>query len=110
MQCGVEADFDPIGLETGAAVGIYANLVEFVAIMDSTSTCEFQKYEWFDLNVGAFASAGVELDYKPISALPYCLNHSLQLPDIKAVQAWQLSVESGTGIAHITTEDYHGQW
>lgn len=39
VQCGVEADIDLIGLGAGALIGIYANIVEFVTVLDSTPDC-----------------------------------------------------------------------
>jgi len=39
VQCGIEADIDLIGLGAGAVVGIYANIVEFVTVLDSTPNC-----------------------------------------------------------------------
>ena len=44
VQCGVEADIDLIGLGAGALVGIYANIVEFVTVLDSTPECALVSY------------------------------------------------------------------
>ncbi|CAI4217983.1 unnamed protein product [Parascedosporium putredinis] len=70
VQCGVEADIDLIGLGAGALIGIYANIVEFVTVLDSTPDCALQTREWFDLNVGAFARFDVVVDFTRIGAVP----------------------------------------
>jgi len=39
VQAGAEADVDIAGVGAAAVVGIYANIVEFVAVLDSTPEC-----------------------------------------------------------------------
>lgn len=102
VQCGAESDFDLIGIGAGAAVGIYANIIEFVAVLDSTPSCELQTREWFDLNVGAYARVSVEVDYKTIGLVPTVSTTFFNSPTF--TQCWidDSPVESGTGSAGLT--------
>ncbi|KAK0722988.1 hypothetical protein B0T26DRAFT_811572 [Lasiosphaeria miniovina] len=72
VQCGAETDIAVFGIGAGAELGIYANLIEFVAVLESTPTCLLQSREWWDLNVGAFAHLDIVVDYKTIGAIPTC--------------------------------------
>ncbi|KAH8160908.1 hypothetical protein CIB48_g7337 [Xylaria polymorpha] len=55
VQAGAEASIDLFGIGAGAVVGIYANIIEFVAVIDKTPTCDLETEIWWDLNVGAYA-------------------------------------------------------
>ena len=70
VQCGAEAEVDLLGIGAGAMVGIYANLIEFVAELDATAPCGLEAQEFFDLNVGAYAMLDVEVDYKSYTLAP----------------------------------------
>jgi hypothetical protein len=84
VQCGAEADI--LGIGAGAELGIYANIIEFVAVLDSTPTCALQSTEWWDLNVGAFAHFDVVVDYTTIGAIPTVSTTLLSAP--KFTQCW----------------------
>jgi hypothetical protein len=74
------------GIGAGALVGIYANLIEFVAVLDSTPTCALRGREWFDLNVGAYARLDVVVDFKTIGAIPTISTTLLNSPTL--TQCW----------------------
>lgn len=84
VQCGAEADF--LGFGGAAELGIYANIIEFVAVLDSTPTCALQSTEWWDLNVGAFARLDVVVDYTTIGAIPTISTTLLSAPTF--TQCW----------------------
>jgi hypothetical protein len=60
--------FDGFGAQ--AAVGVFVNLVEFVTELTTTETCALQASEVFDINVGAFLQADVQVGGKTIGAVP----------------------------------------
>ena len=84
VQCGAEAEI--LGIGAGAELGIYANIIEFVAVLDSTPTCALQSTEWFDLNVGAYAHFDVVVDYTTIGAIPTVSTTLLYAPTF--TQCW----------------------
>lgn len=84
VQCGAETEF--LGFGAGAELGIYANLIEFVAVLESTPTCALQSTEWWDLNVGAFAHADIVIDYTTIGAVPTVSTTLLSAPTLS--QCW----------------------
>lgn len=94
VQCGAEAEF--FGIGAGAELGIYANIIEFVAVLDSTPTCALQSTEWWDLNVGAFAHFDVVVDYKTIGAIPTVSTTLLTAPTL--TQCWISESAAETGI------------
>lgn len=59
VQAGAEASLDIFGIGAGAVIGIYANIIEFVAVIDKTPTCPLETEIWWDLNVGAYAHLDV---------------------------------------------------
>lgn len=59
VQAGAEATLPFFNIGAGAVVGIYANLIEFVAVIDSTPECPLETEIWWDLNVGAYANLDV---------------------------------------------------
>ncbi|KAJ9150233.1 hypothetical protein NKR23_g3638 [Pleurostoma richardsiae] len=55
----------------GAEVGVFVNIVEFIAQLDSAPDCQLQATETFDVNVGAFLNADIEIgDGKTFGAVP----------------------------------------
>ncbi|KAB5570850.1 hypothetical protein GE09DRAFT_1104993 [Coniochaeta sp. 2T2.1] len=86
VQCGAEAEILSIGLGAGAELGIYANIIEFIAVLDSTPTCALQSTEWWDLNVGAFAHFDVVIDYTTLGAIPTISTTLLTAPTL--TQCW----------------------
>lgn len=54
----------------GVGAGVFANLVEFVAQVNQTDDCFLQAREFFDLNVGATASAGIGAELKTFNVVP----------------------------------------
>ena len=99
MQCGAKADIDLFGIGAGAMLGVYVNLLEFVAELDSDASCGLQTTEWFDLNVGAFAELDVEVDYKSKSVVPSVSTTLFNSP--KYTQCWDnpSSAQSGAPTA-----------
>ena len=73
-QVGIDATssllpgFDGFGAQ--AVVGVFVNIVEFVAELTTTDDCQLQANELFDLNVGAFLQADVQVGGKTIGAVP----------------------------------------
>ncbi|KAB5557876.1 hypothetical protein GE09DRAFT_1221023 [Coniochaeta sp. 2T2.1] len=86
VQCGAEAEILGVGIGAGAELGIYANIIEFVAVLDSTPTCALQSTEWWDLNVGAFAHFDVVIDYTTLGAIPTISTTLLTAPTL--TQCW----------------------
>ncbi|KAK8076734.1 hypothetical protein PG994_004006 [Apiospora phragmitis] len=86
VQVGAEAAIDTFGIGAGAAMGIYANLVEFVAEIETTPTCALETREWFDLNAGAYARLDVVVDYKTLGLVPTVSTTLLSAPTL--TQCW----------------------
>lgn len=97
VQCGAQLGVEGSGLEVSAEVGIYANLIEFVAVLESTPTCALQSTEWWDLNVGAFARFGVVVDYKTFGVVPTVSTTLLSAPTM--TQCWLEIGAGATGAA-----------
>ncbi|KAK8057895.1 hypothetical protein PG996_011832 [Apiospora saccharicola] len=93
VQVGAEAAVDTFGIGAGAAMGIYANLVEFVAEIEKTPTCELETREWFDLNAGAYARLDVVVDYKTLGLVPTVSTTLLSAPTL--TQCWIQGTASG---------------
>ncbi|KAI1353169.1 hypothetical protein F5Y01DRAFT_323609 [Xylaria sp. FL0043] len=70
VQAGAEASIDLFGIGAGAVIGIYANLIEFVAIIEKTPTCDLETEISWDLNVGAYAHLDVVVDYTTLGPVP----------------------------------------
>jgi hypothetical protein len=72
VQLGAETQipFTGISIGGGAVAGIYANVIEFVAEIDTHPGCALETREWFNLNVGAYARAGFDLDFTTIGVAP----------------------------------------
>ena len=98
VQCGAEMGVPEVGVGVVAELGIYANLIEFVAVLEETATCRLQSTEWWDLNVGAFARFGVVVDYKTFGVVPSVSTTLLSAPTL--TQCW---LERGT-VVTVTTE------
>ncbi|KAK7917966.1 hypothetical protein PG985_009840 [Apiospora marii] len=93
VQVGAEAAIDTFGIGAGAAMGIYANLVEFVAEIETTPTCALETREWFDLNAGAYARLDVVVDYKTLGLVPTVSTTLLSAPTL--TQCWIPGQSSG---------------
>lgn len=61
-------------------LGVYADLIEYVATIGSSDTCGLSITESIDVNIGAFARAVVEIDYKTFGASPAVVTTILDLP------------------------------
>ncbi|KAI0527880.1 hypothetical protein F5B22DRAFT_8836 [Xylaria bambusicola] len=70
VQAGAEASIDLFGIGAGAVIGIYANIIEFVAVIEKTPTCDLETEIWWDLNVGAYAHLDVVVDYTTLGPVP----------------------------------------
>ncbi|KAJ3563889.1 hypothetical protein NPX13_g8043 [Xylaria arbuscula] len=70
VQAGAEASLDIFGIGAGAVVGIYANIIEFVAVIEKTPTCDLETEIWWDLNVGAYAHLDVVVDSTTLGPVP----------------------------------------
>ncbi|KAK3313870.1 hypothetical protein B0H66DRAFT_365656 [Apodospora peruviana] len=103
VQCGAEAGVPELGIGATAELGIYANLIEFVAVLESTPTCELQSTEWWDLNVGAFARFGVIIDYKTFGVVPTVSTTLLSAPTMTQCWLSKSPAESGT-VMTVTTQ------
>ncbi|TPX15560.1 uncharacterized protein E0L32_004258 [Thyridium curvatum] len=84
VQCGAEADglVSLVGLGASAVMGVYANLIEFVAVLDSTPECPLRAREWWDLNVGAYARLDVVVDYSTLGPVPTVSTTLLTAPTL----------------------------
>ncbi|KAI0429183.1 hypothetical protein F5Y09DRAFT_357081 [Xylaria sp. FL1042] len=70
VQAGAEASIDLFGIGAGAVIGIYANIIEFVAVIEKTPTCDLETEISWDLNVGAYAHLDVVVDYTTLGPVP----------------------------------------
>ncbi|KAI1429347.1 hypothetical protein F5Y12DRAFT_482182 [Xylaria sp. FL1777] len=70
VQAGAEASIDLFGIGAGAVIGIYANMIEFVAVIEKTPTCDLETEIWWDVNVGAYAHLDVVVDYTTLGPVP----------------------------------------
>lgn len=68
VQAGTTVELFGTGFDF--ELGVYADLIEYVATIGTTDTCELSITESVDCNIGAFAHAVVELDYKTFGAAP----------------------------------------
>jgi hypothetical protein len=59
---------------------VYADLIEYEASLTSTDTCELLLTESLDCNIGAYAHAVVELDYKTFGVSPAVVTTILDYP------------------------------
>ena len=83
------------GIGAGAVMGIYANLIEFVAVLETTPTCPLQSREWWDLNVGAYAHLNVVVDFKTIGMVPTASTTLLSAPTL--TQCWPVGGSGSAG-------------
>ncbi|KAK9783547.1 hypothetical protein SCAR479_00106 [Seiridium cardinale] len=98
VQCGAETSLPLIGIGSGAVVGIYANIIEFVAVIDSTPDCALETKEWWDLNAGAYAHLDVVVDFTTIGPVPTVSTTLLTAPTM--TQCW---VEAGSSSISTST-------
>ena len=61
-------------------LGVFADLIEYEATLNTTSSCELFLTESLDVNIGAFAHAVVELDYKTFGVSPAVVTTILDVP------------------------------
>ncbi|KAI0127617.1 hypothetical protein BJ170DRAFT_380871 [Xylariales sp. AK1849] len=94
VQCGAETSLDLIGIGSGAVIGIYANIIEFVAVIDSTPDCALETKEWWDLNAGAYAHLDVVVDWTTMGPVPTVSTTLLTAPTM--TQCW---IEAGVSSA-----------
>lgn len=69
VDLAASASFKGIG-GGGVGAGVFANLAEFVAQLNRTDDCFLQAQDFFDLNVGATASAGIGAGLKTFNVVP----------------------------------------
>ncbi|KAE9370800.1 hypothetical protein N431DRAFT_379518 [Stipitochalara longipes BDJ] len=62
------------------SLGVYADLIEYVATLETTPVCELEITELLDVNVGAYAHAVVELDYLTLGVSPAVVTTLLDIP------------------------------
>jgi hypothetical protein len=62
------------------SLGVYADLIEYVATLSTTPTCELSITEYLDCNIGAYAHAVAELDYKTFGVSPAVVTTLLDVP------------------------------
>jgi hypothetical protein len=96
LQAGAEATIGGLGIGIGADVGVYVNLLEFVAEIETTETCALETIEYFDINVGAYAQLDVIVDYSTIGLVP---TESTTLYTIAAWTQCLISTSSATATA-----------
>ena len=77
-QAGIEGDIAIIG--AGLVAGVYINIIELVTIIETSEKCGLQCREFLDLNVGAFARAAIEIDYKTFGYAPTVSTTLFSLP------------------------------
>ncbi|EPE10177.1 hypothetical protein F503_05272 [Ophiostoma piceae UAMH 11346] len=77
-QAGIEGDIAIIG--AGLVAGVYINIIELVTIIETSEKCGLQCREFIDLNVGAFARAAIEIDYKTFGFAPTISTTLFSLP------------------------------
>ncbi|KAJ9154994.1 hypothetical protein NKR23_g2213 [Pleurostoma richardsiae] len=99
VDCGAEAEIAGIGIGAGAELSVYLNILEFVAILETTSTCELQTREYFDINAGAIAELDVVIDYTTIGAVPTVSTTLYAAPTL--TQCWDSLLEGSS--ATLTT-------
>ncbi|KAI1326057.1 hypothetical protein F5Y16DRAFT_376286 [Xylariaceae sp. FL0255] len=70
VQAGAQTELEFLGIGAGAVVGVYANIIEFVAVIESTPACSLETELWWDMNVGAYANLDVVVDYTTLGPVP----------------------------------------
>jgi hypothetical protein len=78
IQAGTTVEIFGTGFDF--ELGVYADLIEYVATIGTSDTCELFITESVDVNIGAFAHAVVELDYKTFGASPAVVTTLLDYP------------------------------
>jgi hypothetical protein len=81
----VESDFIPIpgvpDIGAGAGVGVFANIIELIARVGPTDNCTLQAVETFNVNVGADAQFGIDINSKTIGVAPTVSTTIFQGPE-----------------------------
>lgn len=78
VQAGTTVDLFGTGFDF--ELGVYADLIEYVATIGTSDACELYITESVDLNIGAYAHAVVEIDYKTFGASPAIVTTLLEYP------------------------------
>ncbi|KAI1816780.1 hypothetical protein GGS20DRAFT_593994 [Poronia punctata] len=99
VQAGAEASLPIFGIGAGAVIGIFTNLVEFIAVIESTPTCPLETEISWDLNVGAFAHLDVVVDYTTLGPVPTVSTTLYAGPTLSS--CW---IEAGTTTAQSSPE------
>jgi hypothetical protein len=82
LRVRVQAGTTVVAFGTGFdfELAVYADLIEYEASLTSTETCELLLTESLDCNIGAYAHAVVELDYKTFGVSPAVVTTILDYP------------------------------
>lgn len=105
VQVGAEATLPILGIGSGAVVGIYANIIEFVAVVNSTPDCALETMEWWDLNAGAYANLDVVIDSSTtLGLVPTVSTTLLTAPTL--TQCWIEASATATGISNSSVVTY----
>lgn len=78
VQAGTTVELFGTGFDF--ELGVYADLIEYVATIGTSPACELYITESIDLNIGAYAHAVVEIDYHTFGASPAIVTTLLEYP------------------------------
>lgn len=78
IQAGTTVELFGTGFDF--ELGVYADLIEYVATIGASDTCELYITESVDVNIGAYAHAVVEIDYHTFGASPAVVTTLLDYP------------------------------
>jgi len=78
VQAGTTVELFGTGFDF--ELGVYADLIEYVATIGTSDTCGLYITESVDLNIGAYAHAVAEIDYKTFGASPAVVTTLLEYP------------------------------
>ncbi|KPM41042.1 hypothetical protein AK830_g5521 [Neonectria ditissima] len=69
LRSELSANFEVLGVGADAKVGVYPNLLELVAELQSTDTCVLEVSEFWDINAGAYTEHTTTIHvYRTVSA------------------------------------------
>ncbi|KAH8601596.1 hypothetical protein B0O99DRAFT_680724 [Bisporella sp. PMI_857] len=78
VQAGTTVELFGTGFDF--ELGVFADLIEYVATISTTDVCALSIVESIDLNVGAYAHAVVSINYKEFGASPAVITTLLEYP------------------------------
>lgn len=78
VQAGTTVELFGTGFDF--ELGVYADLIEYEATLATTPDCELSITESIDCNIGAFAHAVLEIDYKSMGVSPAVVTTVLDVP------------------------------